>query len=43
MKCEFAKDDNGTIWFLYASQIFKRDMQGSKLSNDKVKVIKYIN
>lgn len=24
MKCEFAKDDNGTIWFVYAKDIFVR-------------------
>jgi len=24
MKCEFAKDDNGTIWFLYAKDIVTR-------------------
>lgn len=24
MKCEFAKDDNGTIWFVHASDIYVR-------------------
>ena len=24
MKCEFAKDDNGTIWFMYAKDIIVR-------------------
>ena len=24
MKCEFMKDDNGTIWFTYAKEVFTR-------------------
>lgn len=28
MRCEFAKDDNGSIWFLYANQIYRRDVPG---------------
>lgn len=23
MRCEFGKDDNGSIWFMYANQIFR--------------------
>lgn len=30
MKCDFAKDDNGTIWFQYASQIKYRDTPGRR-------------
>ena len=43
MRCEFAKDDNGTIWFMYADKIFRRDTPGLSKSNNKVKLIKYIN
>ncbi len=43
MRCEFAKDDNGTIWFLYVNKIIIRDMSGQKQENPKVKHIKFIN
>jgi hypothetical protein len=26
MRCEFAKDDHGTIWFLHANQIYYREV-----------------
>lgn len=32
MRGEFAKDDNGTIWFMYANQIHRRDVPGVKLN-----------
>ena len=28
MRCEFCKDENGTIWFFYASQIQARPIKG---------------
>ena len=43
MRCEFAKDDHGTIWFLYASQIFKRDAWGLKDDKQSLKMVPYIN
>lgn len=44
MRAEFAKDDNETIWFMNATQIFKRRVPGSEeKGKSKVKVIKYIN
>ena len=43
MRAEFTKDDNGTIWFTYASRIHSREI----ISNDEQKVrtkkITYIN
>jgi len=26
MRCHFAKDDNGSIWFIFATNIFTRDI-----------------
>jgi len=26
MRCHFAKDDNGSIWFVFATNIFTRDV-----------------
>lgn len=43
MRCEFAKDDHGTIWFLYANQIYRRDALGLKQTNQNLKMVKYIN
>lgn len=43
MRCEFAKDDHGTIWFLYANQIFRRDALGLNQNNQNAKMVKYIN
>jgi len=28
MRCDFIKDDNGTLWFSYASQIYARQIPG---------------
>ena len=30
MKCEFVKDENGTIWFQYASDIWVRPNVNAK-------------
>jgi len=30
MRAEFARDDNGTVWFLYANQIFRRELKTYK-------------
>lgn len=43
MRCHFAKDDNGSIWFIFASNIFTRDIMGSKQAAVSAKVVKYIN
>ena len=26
MRAEFARDDNGTVWFLYANNIYRREL-----------------
>lgn len=43
MRCHFAKDDNGSIWFIFATNIFTREILGSKQAAVSAKVVKYIN
>jgi hypothetical protein len=44
MKCEFAQDFHGSIWFQYASQIFVRpNIDAKKAMNDEIERIKRIN
>jgi len=31
IRCEFMEDENGTIWFFYADQIFARPMRGNNV------------
>mmetsp|Transcript_45789 Transcript_45789/g.33509 ORF Transcript_45789/g.33509 Transcript_45789/m.33509 type:complete len:92 (-) Transcript_45789:411-686(-) len=42
MRCEFLKDENGTIWFFYASEIRVRPVKG-RGSEYSIKKIQYIN
>jgi hypothetical protein len=43
MRCHFAKDDTGTIWFVFACNIFARDIQGADQAVSSAKLVKYIN
>lgn len=44
MKCEFAKDYHGSIWFQYASEIYVRpNMDAKKDLEDEIKRINDIN
>lgn len=43
MRAEFARDDNGTIWFTYANQIVKRDIPQLKQGTEELKMVKYVN
>lgn len=43
MRCHFSKDDTGTIWFIFACNIFARDMQGTEQAVNSAKIVKYIN
>ena len=43
MHCEFLKDENNSIWFIYASNIAYRVIQGRGLEEIKTKKISYIN
>lgn len=43
MRAEFTKDDNGTIWFVYASKIFARRIPGELENEKRVKKVSYIN
>ena len=41
MKCEFARDDNNTIWFIYASEIWARpNLVAKKKAQDEMDVMK---
>lgn len=31
IRCEFMEDENGTIWFFYADQIYARAMRGNNV------------
>jgi len=37
------KDDNGTIWFSYASRVVMRPVKSHKEAQSEVKRVKYIN
>ena len=43
MRCDFAKDDNGTIWFTYATRIFIKDMAVDMQAEKRVKKVSYVN
>jgi hypothetical protein len=44
MKCEFAKDYHGTVWFQYASDIYVRpNMDAKKDLEAEIERIKKIN
>ena len=43
MRAEFTKDDNGTIWFIFASKIHTREMAGNDEKKTRTKKITYIN
>jgi hypothetical protein len=43
MRCEFTKDDHGTIWFTYASQIHSKEIRDANAANVKIKMVRYIN
>ena len=43
MRCEFLKDENGTIWFSFADKIVVRPLKTHKEATFQVKRVKYIN
>jgi len=43
MRCEFCKDDNGTIWFNYANQIYRREVANADRAQESIKMVHYIN
>lgn len=43
LRAEFASDDNGSIWFLYASQIYKREMPVKDKPKMQAGLVKAIN
>ena len=44
MKCEFSKDYHGSIWFLYATEIFVRpNMEAKKDMDEEIERINKIN
>lgn len=43
MRAEFAKDDNGTIWFMYATKIFAKKMENELDEEQRSAKISYLN
>jgi hypothetical protein len=43
MRVEFGLDDNGTIWFQYASNITTREVPGLKQEQQTQKRLKFCN
>jgi hypothetical protein len=43
MRCEFMKDENGTIWFTYASKVIVRPVKKHKENESHFQKVKFIN
>lgn len=43
MKCEFLKDDNDSIWFTFAYDIYTRPIKGREVEKSKITQLQQIN